>query len=102
MFLSKAVNVSHSLFGQVTSVRKFSNGDIEVDFHHEDEVIEYRHSSDPSRLSNFPKELAETLASTLASDICIEIYFDDDGNPTHVQLEECGDDEDEDLEQDQS
>ena len=50
--------------------------------------------------SNFPKELAETLASTLASDICIEIYFGEDGNPTHVQLEECGDDEE--FEQDQS
>jgi hypothetical protein len=88
------------LFGQVTGVRKFSNGDIEVDFHHEDEVTEYRHSSDSSRLSNFPKELAETLVSTLASDICIEIHFGGDGNPTHVELEECGDDED--FEQDQS
>ncbi|QMU53990.1 MAG: hypothetical protein GKS07_03155 [Nitrosopumilus sp.] len=90
--------MSHSLFGQVTGVRKFSNGDIEIDFHHENEVIEYRNSSDPSRLSNFPKELVETLASTLASGICIEIYFDDDNNPTYVELEECGDDEDEEFE----
>ena len=82
------------------TVRKFINGDIEVDFYHEDEVTEYRYSSDPSRLSNFPKELAETLAFTLASDICIEIYFDDDDNPTHIELEECGDDEDETLEHD--
>ena len=86
--------MSYSLFGKVIGVRKFANGDIEVDFHHEDEVSKYRHSSDSSRLSNFPKELAETLSSTLVSDICIEIYFGDDGNPTHVQLEECGDDED--------
>ncbi len=85
--------MSYSLFGQVIGVRKFSNGDIEVNFHHEDEVSEYRYSSDSSILTNFPKELAETLASTLASDICIEIYFGDNGNPTHVQLEECGDDE---------
>ena len=92
--------MSYSLFGQVTGVRKFSNGDLEVDFYHEDEIIEYRYSSDPSRLSNFPKELAETLASTLASDICIEIYFDGEDNPTHVELEECGDDEDD--EQDKS
>ena len=92
--------MSYSLFGQVIGVRKFSNGDIEVDFHHEDEVSEYRYSSNSSTLSNFPKELAETLASTLASDICIEIYFGEDGNPTHVQLEECGDDEE--FEQDQS
>ena len=57
-------------------------------------LTKYRYSSDSSRLSNFPKELTETLASTLASDICIEIYFNDDGNPTHVELEECGDDDD--------
>ena len=75
-------------------VRKFTNGDIEVDFYHEDEVTEYRYSSDSSRLSNFPKELTETLASTLASDICIEIYFGDDGNPTHIELEECDNSED--------
>ena len=76
-------------------VKKFINGDIEVDFHHEDEVIEYRYSSDQSRLGNFPKNLIETLASTLASDICIEIYFGDDGNPTHIELEECDDEDDE-------
>jgi len=74
-------------------VRKFANGDIEVDFYYEDEVTQYRHSSDSSRLSNFPKELTEALASTLATDICIEIFFGNDGNPTHIELEECGDDE---------
>jgi len=84
--------LSYSLFGQVMGVRKFTNGDIEVDFYHEDKITEYRYSSDPSRLNNFPKELAETLASTLATNICIEIYFGDDGNPTHVELEECDDD----------
>ena len=76
-------------------VRKFVNGDIELDFYHEDEITEYRYSSDPSRSGNFPRELAETLANTLALDICVEIYFDEDDNPTHIELEEC---DDEDLE----
>lgn len=88
--------MSYSLFGQVLGVRKFANGDIEVDFYHEDEVTQYRYSSDSSRLSNFPKELTEALASTLATDICIEIFFGDDGNPTHIELEECDDDLDDD------
>ena len=88
----------HSIFGQVTTVRKFAQGDIEFDFYHEDEITSYRYSSDPSRLGNFPKELAEILVSTLATDICVEIFFGDDGNPTHVELEEC-DDEEEDLEE---
>jgi len=91
--------LSYSLFGQVIGVRKFTNGDMEVDFYHEDKVTEYRYSSDSSRLSNFPKELTETLASTLASDICIEIYFADDGNPTHIELEECDDDKEDDSEE---
>ncbi len=86
--------MSYSLFGQVMGVRKFTNGDIEVDFYHENEITEYRLSSDSSRLSNFPQILIETLASTLATNICIEIYFGEDGNPTHVELEECDDDED--------
>lgn len=74
-------------------VRKFANGDIEVDFYHDDEVTQYRYSSDSNRLSNFPKELIESLVSTLATDICIDIFFGDDGNPTHIELEECGDDD---------
>ncbi|AJM91660.1 MULTISPECIES: hypothetical protein [Nitrosopumilus] len=91
--------MTHSIFGQVIAVRKFANGDIEVDFYHDDQVTEYRYSSDTGRLGNFPKELVESLASTLATDICIEIFFADDGTPTHVELEECEDDEeyDEDL-----
>jgi len=80
-------------------VRKFANGDIEIDFYHEDKITEYRYSSDPSRLGTFPKELAETLVSTLATDICIEIYFGEDGNPTHVELEECDDESDDDNEE---
>ena len=44
------------MFGQVVGVRKFANGDIEIDFYHEDEV-QYRYSSDPGRLGNFPKNL---------------------------------------------
>ncbi len=86
--------MAHSVFGQVTTVRKFVNGDIEFDFYHEDDITIYRHSSDPSRLGNFPKELTEILVSTLATNVCIEIFFDDDGNPTHVELEECDDDDD--------
>ncbi len=86
--------MSHSLFGQVVGVRKFANGDIEIDFYHDDEITEYRYASDQSRLGNFPKEFAETLASTLASNICIEIFFGEEGIPTHLELEEC-DDEDE-------
>ena len=86
--------MSKSIFGQVTTVRKFVTGDIEVDFYHEDELTTYRYSSDPSRLGNFPKELIEILVSTVATDICIEIFFGDDGSPTHVELEECDDDED--------
>lgn len=88
--------MSYSIFGQVVGVRKFANGDIEVDFYHEDELTEYKYSVNSSVSGNFPKELAETLASTLASDICVEIYFDDSGSPTHVELEECDYDNDED------
>ena len=92
--------MSHTLFGQVVGVRKFVNGDIEVDFYHDDKITKFLYSSDSSRLGNFPKELTETLASTLATDVCIEIFFGDNGNPTHIELEECEDEdlEDEDLE----
>ena len=92
--------MTDSIFGQVIAVRKFVNGDIELDFYHDDEVTQYRYSSDPSRLGNFPKELAETLASALSSDICIEIFFADDGTPTHIQLEECDDEDDDDDDED--
>jgi len=90
--------LSYSIFGQVVGLRKYVNGDIEIDFYHEDEITEYRYSSISDRLGNFPKELAETLATTLASDICAEVFFDDDGNPTHVELEECDYDEEPDEE----
>jgi hypothetical protein len=79
----------------VVGVRKYTNGDIEIDFYHEDELTEYKYSSSSNILNNFPKELAETLASTLATDICSEIYFDENGNPTHIELEECDYDNDE-------
>ena len=88
--------MTSSIFGEVVGVRKYANGDIEVDFYHEDEITEYRYSSDSGRLSNFPKELIETLASTLASGICVEIYFEDNGNPSHIELEECDYDEEDD------
>ena len=34
----------------------------------------------------------------MATDICIEIFFGDSGNPSHIEMEEC-DDEDEDEEE---
>ena len=89
--------MSYSLFDQVVGVRKFANGNIEVDFYHEDEITEYRYSSDLGGLDNFPEELIKTLASTLSTNICTEIYFGEDGNPTHIELEECDDDLDDDL-----
>ncbi len=79
----------------MVGVRKYANGDIELDFYHDDELTEYKYSSNSNLLDNFPKELAETLASTLASDICIEIHFNESGSPTHVELEECDYDDDE-------
>jgi len=85
--------LSYSIFGQVVGVRKYVNGDIEIDFYHEDELTEYKYSSNSNVLNNFPKELAETLVSTLATDICTEIYFNENGNPTHIELEECDYDE---------
>ena len=91
----------NSLFGQVVGVRKFVNGDIEIDFYHDDEITEYRYSADPSRLGSFPKELAETMASTLATNVCIEVFFDDNDVPTHLELEECEDDVDDDEEFDE-
>lgn len=85
--------MSFSIFGQVVGVRKYANEDIEIDFYHDDDIIEYKYSSNSTQLDNFPKILAETLVSTLASEICVEIYFNDDGRPTHVELEECDYDE---------
>lgn len=79
----------------MVGVRKYVNGDIELDFYHDDELTEYKYSSNSNLLDNFPKELAETLASTLASDICIEIYFNESGSPTHIELEECDYDDEE-------
>ena len=79
----------------MVGVRKYINGDIELDFYHDDELTEYKYSSNSNLLDNFPKELAETLASTLASDICIEIYFNESGSPTHIELEECDYDDEE-------
>ena len=87
--------MTSSIFGEVIRVRKFSNGDIEIDFHHEEQITEYRYSADPGRLGNFPKNLAETLVSTLDTNICIEIFFQDDGIPSHVELEQCEDEDDE-------
>ena len=35
--------MAHSIFGEVTTVRKFAHGDIEFDFYHEDEITTYRY-----------------------------------------------------------
>ena len=90
--------MSNSIFGEVIKVRKFRNGDIEIDFHHDEQITQYRYSDDPSPLVNFPKDFAETLASTLNTDICIEIFFQDDGIPSHIELEQCEDEDDDDDE----
>ncbi len=88
----------------MVGVRKYVSGDIEIDFYNNDEITEYRYSSDPAKPSNIPQEIAQTLATTLATDICAEIFFGDDDLPTHVELEECDydsyddDDDDEDEE----
>ena len=50
----------HSIFGEVVGVRKYTNGDLEIDFYHEDQITEYRYSSDLGRLGNFPKDLIES------------------------------------------
>ena len=86
--------MSNSIFGEVIKVRKFRNGDIEIDFHHDEQITQYRYSDDPSRLGNFPKNLAETLALTLDTTICVEIFFQNDGIPSHLELEQCDDEED--------
>jgi len=87
--------LTSSIFGEVIKVRKFTNGDIEIDFHHEEKITEYRYSTNPIKTSNFPKNLAETLALTLDTNVCIEIFFHDDGTPNYIELEQCGNDEDE-------
>ena len=87
--------MTSSIFGEVIRVRKFTNGDIEIDFHHEEQITEYRYSADASRLGNFTKELAETLASTLDTTICVEIFFQDDGIPSYLELEQCDEEDDE-------
>ncbi len=89
-----------SVFGEVIKVRKFTNGDIEIDFHHEEQITEYRYSADPGRLGNFPKDLAETLVSTLDTTICVEIFFQDDGIPSHIELEQCDDEYDDEYDED--
>ena len=80
-----------SVFGQVVGVRKFVNGNIELDFYHDDEITEYRYSINGSVPENLSKELAETIASTLGTNVCIEVYFEENGNLSHIELEECED-----------
>ena len=89
--------MSYSVFGYVIGIRRYSNGNIEIDFFHDDKTTILKHSVD-SKGSNLTKELADNLANTLGTDICVEIFFDADGNTTHIEFEECDyDDEAEDL-----
>ena len=89
--------MTYSLFGNVVGVRRFANGDIEIDFFHDDDkILELRYSKDPNKLGNISKELAEPLADTLSTDICSEIHFDDSDSLTHIEFEECDDEDEED------
>jgi hypothetical protein len=37
----------------------------------------------------------------LNTDICIEIFFQDDGIPSHLELEQCEDEDDDEYEDDE-
>ncbi len=64
-----------SVFGEVIKVRKFTNGDIEIDFHHEEQITEYRYSADPGRLGNFPKDLAVNISFNIGYNyLCWDIF----------------------------
>lgn len=89
--------MSYSVFGYVIGARRYTNGNIEIDFFHDNKTTILKHLAD-SKISNFTKELADNLANTLGTDICAEIFFDNDGNTTHIEFEECDyDDDTEDL-----
>ncbi len=51
-------------------------------------------------MGNFPKDLAETLVSTLDTTICVEIFFQDDGIPSHIELEQYDDEYDDEYDED--
>ena len=93
--------MARSIYGRVDAVRRFANGDIELDFYHDDTVTQYGYSSDPGRQGGLPKDLAEALATALDTDICIEIFLDDDGAITHIEMEGCDDEEFEEEEYDE-
>jgi len=39
--------LTNSVFGEVIKVRKFNNGDLEIDFHHDEQITQFRYSDDP-------------------------------------------------------
>lgn len=83
------LDLTRSIFGNVVGIRRHSQGDIEIDFFHdEDDITELRYSSNLEK-SNLTKELAESLCVTLATDICAEVFLDDNDKVTHIEFEEC-------------
>ena len=89
--------MSYSVFGDVIGARRYANGNIEIDFFHDEKTTVLKHSVD-SKESNLTKDLADNLANTLGTDICVEIFFDADGNTIYIEFEECDyDEEAEDL-----
>ena len=89
------------MFGSIVGVRRFTDSSIEVDFYHNDEIIKYRYSTDPNATNIITKELIESLADVLGTDICVEINFGIGGNIFSIEFEECDDsDDDEEYDED--
>jgi len=77
-----------SLVGYVLRVKQFSDGSTDIVFvTADDEELELHYVADLSKKSELTKEMAQTLARTLDSDIWAEITFDDTGTVTSVELE---------------
>lgn len=89
--------MTYSIFGYVIGVRRFNNGDIEVDFFHDDDKTTILKFSNESKGSILSKDLAESLANTLGTDICTELFFDGAENISYIEFEECDYDDSEDL-----
>ncbi len=86
--------MGYSVFGYVIGARRFTNGNIEIDFFHDDDKTTILKYSIDSKDSNLTQALADNLANTLGTDICVEIFFDNDANITHIEFEECDYDDD--------
>ena len=77
-----------SLVGYVLRVKQFSDGNIDIVFvTADDEELELHYVADLTKKSELTKEMAQTLARTLDSDIWAEITFDDTDTVTSVELE---------------